>query len=101
MRFRDLQNDLAMQYEMRNPGAATLGIAVDSPSFLMLYELAKLDPRFYGLLSDTPGVAKTPEVKRLMAYEAHLLKIGAALTPQLEQAGFRPTADPRAEHPIE
>src|SRR5437773_1327983 len=81
MRFREFQGDLAMQYAMRKPGATTLGVAIDSPSRLVLYELAKLDPRFYRLLADTPGISKTPEVKRLIAYEAHLLKIGAALRP--------------------
>jgi hypothetical protein len=96
MRFRDFQGDLVMQYAMRNPNAFALGVAIDSPSRLMLYELAKLDQRFYQLLVDTPGLAKTPELKRLIAYEAHLLEIGVALTSGLEQAGFVPTADPLA-----
>jgi hypothetical protein len=97
MRFRDFQRDLAAQFAKSTPGAATLGGAIDGHSLRVLNELAELDPRFYRLLYNTPGPAKTPETKRLIAYEAHLLKIGAALTPLLAQAAFLPTANPRAE----
>jgi hypothetical protein len=97
MRFRDFQGDLTLRFASQNPGAAPLSAQVDAHSFLLLDELADLDPRFYQLRVDTPSISKTPEVKRLIAYEERLLEIGTALTPLLERACFVPTADPTAE----
>ena len=69
MRFRDFQGDLTLRFASHNPGAAPLSAQVDAHSFLLLDELADLDPRFYQLRVHTPGISKTPEVKRLIAYE--------------------------------
>jgi hypothetical protein len=97
LRFRGFQRDLAMDYALREPQAARLPTLVDSLSWRMLEELGELDPRFFRLRVDTPMVARTPEMTRLEAYEAHLLKIGAVLGPFLEKTGFVPTSDPRSE----
>lgn len=91
-RFRGFQRDLAVRYSQ--PGAATLSPSVDAVSFGILEILASASPHFYNLRGETPMLARTPTMKRLEAYEDHLLKIGVTLTPYLEAAGYLPTRDP-------
>lgn len=96
LRFRGFERDLVVHYAQHNPSAAQLPLWVDARSFGLLDPLSQLDPRFYGLRAETPVVARTPDMSRLEAYEAHLLEVATALRPQLERCGFVPTVDPRA-----
>lgn len=97
MRFRNFEQDLSGQFARRNRGAEQLAFQVDARSFLILNDLAALDPRFYQLKIDSPGPSMTPEVKRLIHYETYLLEILEALAPLLEKAGFVPTVDPSTQ----
>jgi hypothetical protein len=85
-RFRDFERELAVKYS-----AAMLSPMVDAVSIGFLDTLAYACPHFYQLLHQTPMIAKTPTMKRLEAYEGHLLQIGNVLTPFLETSGYLPT----------
>ena len=92
MRFRDFQRDLTWEYG-RHAGP-TLSPSVDAASFGFLDTLAEINPHFYDLRNQTPVAVQTPRMKRLTAYEAHLLEIGMVLAPFITATGFRPTVDP-------
>jgi hypothetical protein len=90
LRFRNLQRNLLEAWSGSEPRAAALRSSVDAHSFLMLNDLAGLDPSFADLKKNTPGVAATPETDLLADYEEHLVSIGGALAPALCECGFLP-----------
>jgi hypothetical protein len=96
LRFRGFQRDLT--YEASADYGPTLSTSVDAVSFNIVEILANADGRFYTLSSVTPLVASTPTMKRLDAYEAHLLAISEWLAPKLAELGYRPTTDPLADY---
>lgn len=90
-RFRSFQRDLAAGY---GEGGGRLAPLTDAVSLRMLDCLAEVDGHFYALRRETPMLARTPTMKRLEAYEEHLMRIGAGLGPILEDACYPPTRDP-------
>ena len=91
-RIRNLQRDLAVKYSRET--STSLSVSVDSFSYAFLERLTQLSKAFGPVIAVTPFAFKTPDEKRLAAYEAHLLRIGAALAPHLERLNYVPTVDP-------
>lgn len=89
MRFRDFAGQLGSNY------APELGPAANALTTRYIDErLSVMSPHFHHLLYVSPGLAKTPIQKRLIAYERYLLEIGVPLGPLLEANGYVPTVDP-------
>jgi hypothetical protein len=96
LRFRTFQSNLTREYAQQK-ALPKLLTAVDAFSFRFVTSAARLDGHFYDLRVVTPVVAGTPTMKRLDAYEAYLLKIGAEIEPRIVELGFVPTVDPYEE----
>ncbi len=95
LRFRDFQRDRTFEYaQQSDPRLSSL---VDGASMLALEDLGSINRHFYELKGMTPVAATTPEMRRLEAYEAYLLKIGTKLHPWLSEMCFLPTFDPYKE----
>jgi hypothetical protein len=91
-RFRGFQRDNTIAW--RGEGAAHLGSSVDAASTLMIDVLGAVCAEFFHLRDLTPLAAVTPRMRRLRAYEQHLLEVGLATRRFLDVYGFRPTVDP-------
>jgi hypothetical protein len=98
-RFRGFQQDFTLKYTQRpfyglpNPLDPSLQPLVDFFSFKFLDKLGAINKHFYELRDVTPAGLTTPTMKRLVAYETHLLEIGKKTAPWLMESGFVPTGN--------
>lgn len=96
MRFRDFQRELTAAASAEF--GASLSPSVDSASFLFLNgPLTEVDGHFGAFTVITPVIARTPTMKLLIEYEAHLLEHDAFISPRLVELGYQPTRNPFAE----